>query len=122
MIYSDSVGSLITLDIIKHAIKNNLKSPDSTVLVFPCPNIATQEMSDFKDSLVEFEDNSEISLQIKLQELLLENKDEYLKSDDRLNFFLSDDTVVSSFPPILLISSANDPIRHDCVKLHNFFK
>ena len=39
VITGDSGGGLICLNIIKYAIKNNLRIPDGLVLLYPCKNI-----------------------------------------------------------------------------------
>ena len=125
VIYSDSIGSLIALDIIKHSIKTGLKVPDAGVFLFPNPRVYLSEEI-LKDSIIMTEDHSlEIPFIEKIQELLLNpNEDMNIKynEDDRLNFFLTDTNLVSNFPQVFVISPANEPIREDSQKLAHFFQ
>ena len=36
VVTGDSAGGLMCLNIVKHAIKNNLRAPDGIVLIYPC--------------------------------------------------------------------------------------
>jgi hypothetical protein len=122
VIYSDSVGSLIALDMIKYAIKNNIKTPDAAVFVFPCPKLILDETSFTKDPFV-FLEAEEMSVYTKIQEQFLdfEKKEisEY-REEDRLNFFLTDSNIVKQFPKICLLSAANEPIRENCFNFYEF--
>jgi hypothetical protein len=132
VIYCDSVGSLVAFDLIKHAIKNNIKKPDAAVLIFPYPNIIIEELNFHKDPFSFFgldENMLEIPLHLKLQDMFLdfshineEQSDKSFKTDDRLNFFLSDTLLVSNFPKTFIISSANEPFREDCTLLAEFLR
>lgn len=44
------------------------------------------------------------------------------KDDDRLNFFLTDNKIVSKFPSSFILSPTNEPVQEDCLKLAEFFK
>lgn len=126
VIYSDTLGSLISLDIIKNAIKNNIKIPDSAVFVYPYPKIVLEELQSLKDpfSILGIDDSHiEIPLDLKIQEMFLDCDIEQEKNlDDRLNFFLSDPNTVSMFPKSLIVSSSNDPIRENSIKLFEFLQ
>jgi hypothetical protein len=69
----------------------------------------------------------EVPLHLKLQDMFLdynsiseEKIEKSFKDDERLNFFISDPTVVSLFPKTLIISSANEPFREECKQLAEF--
>jgi hypothetical protein len=128
MLYSDSVGCLIALDIIKNCINNKIRLPDAALLVYPYPNIMEDKSNYIKDSfdLINKNDNIEIeepSLLSTIKETFIdainfvENE-----NDERLNFFLTDTTILSSFPIMHIISSANDLISKDSVKLCKFLR
>jgi hypothetical protein len=128
MIYCDSLGALVTLDIIKNAIKNNIRLPDEVIFVYPCVNLLSEDLSlNSIDpfSVLGIDENihdelHEMPFYCKLSEFF--NKDEVSRNDDRLNFFFTDTKLVRNFPVSFIISSGNEPIREECAKLVEFLK
>lgn len=126
ILLSDTNGSLIALDIIKTAIKNDIKVPDAAIFIYPCPKLIINELTFLNyDPFIFFEDNMTESSQpqSKLQDILLdlEETSKYT-DDDRLNFFLTESKFVSVFPQVFIISSGNEPVIEDCRNLVDFLR
>ncbi len=120
--YSDSVGSLIAIDIIKYAIEKKIKLPDAAVFVFPIPNLINEILIEDPFSFLRLEENCFFT-KIRESFLDLENKElsDY-KEDDRLNFFKTDSDIIKSFPKVFILSAANEPIKENAYNLFEYLK
>jgi len=124
LIYSDTLGSLIAVDIIKFAIKHSLKIPDASVYIYPCPRMIFDEEQLEKYeflSLLEKEDNFDTPVMAKISEIFLDgcSHDQHIHND-RLNFLLTEPAIVTQFPPCLILSASNEPIRENCVNFTEY--
>jgi acetyl esterase/lipase len=128
LIYCDSVGALVAFDIIKNAVRNKIRLPDEVIFVYPCVNLLSENLT-LKSmdpfSILGCDENihdefMEMPFYCKLAEFF--NKDDVCPLDDRLNCFLTDPNLISNFPPFLIVSSGNEPIRQECEKLAEFLK
>jgi hypothetical protein len=130
MIFSDALGSLITFDIIKYGMKNRLRLPDFCIFVNPSPKIVIEDLNFLKDPLLLLSSSEEdfiheVPQTVKMEELFLDfEKGELISfnEDHRLNFFLTDPSLVKKFPRSIIISSENEPIREHCIRLTDLFK
>ena len=102
VVTGDSGGGLMCLNIIKHAIKNNLRVPDGVVLLYPCINIfiigsrilyeccTPSLLMSIKDNYID------PTIILNLQRIVLElykHDISFYKNDDKLDFYISDPNV-----------------------------
>ena len=120
IIYSDSVGSLIALDIIKNTIKNNSRVPDAIALVNPIIKLLTEDLFQLLSdplNLLQIEEDSDIS---KIKRMI--GISNLINNKNRLNYLLTDPYILDRFPQTLILSPYNEPIYSSCIELYELLK
>lgn len=118
LLYSDTIGSLIAFDLIKHSIVTNIKIPDASLCVFPCPKLQLDEEQIEKYEFLTYLEIDPCVITKIQEEFLLGNEN---KNDNRINFLLSEGKIIEKFPNTMIIAPCNEPIMEDCVELKEFF-
>ena len=98
-------------------------------MIHPYSSITTDEELKIKDYLHDDEIDLCMSLEnikneiinLKFNDLLIENSSELEKKNDRLNFLYSDINILSKFPRVIMITPENEPIKQNCLNLYEFF-
>ncbi len=127
--YCDTIGSIFALDLIKNSIENKIKTPDLLVMIHPYTSLTTDEELKIKDYLHEDEADFCLSLEnikneiinLKFNDLLIENSLELEKENDRLNFLFTDAKYFEHFPKrVFMTTPVNEPIKGNCESLYEF--
>jgi len=134
IIYGDSTASLIIFDIIKNCELNNLKKPDSVILICPTLHIDPSKSDNSFENLLsdEMPEIYECEHNITKEKLCLEDIENMTTNDEMddkqdilnlLNFDKeNDDSIFNNFPSCYIISSMNDPYQQYCQNLYNMLK
>jgi len=118
----DSCGGHFCLDIVKNAIKNNVRKPDGLLLIYPSTRIVFENMGpsfgiSCRDSFIE------ISLIGNMQKAVLdlENFDlDHYDKDENLNFYKTPKEIISKFPKTYIILASNDPLKDESFILADY--
>jgi len=97
-------------------------------MIHPYSSLTTDEELKIKDYLHEDEADFCLSLEnikneiinLKFNDLLIDNSGEFEKENDRLNFLYTDPKLLECFPRVFMISPENQPIKGNCESLFDF--
>jgi acetyl esterase/lipase len=118
----DSCGGHFSIDIVRKAIKNNVRKPDGILLIYPSTRIVFENMGpsfgmSTRDSFIE------ISLMGNMQRAVLDlekfDLDHYDK-DDNLNFYKTSSEIIRNFPKTYILVASNDPMKDESFILADF--